>query len=30
MFLQIGGGADFSAIEVSGTLEWLKEEFCRH
>jgi len=30
MFLQIGGGADFSAIEVSGMLKGVKEELCRH
>ena len=29
MFLQIGGGANYSAIEVSGMLKWLIEElFC--
>ena len=30
MFLRIGGGADFSAIEVSGMLKWLIEELCCH
>jgi hypothetical protein len=30
MFLQIGGSADFSAIEVSGMLKWLTEELWCH